>query len=1827
MRPNREDSSGKLSGLLLAKPLLLAVVGVLLTFGGEAHAQPSVPPDRPAGLTATSVTHNSVTLSWDDPGLSSITGYQVLRRSRDGANHGDGNGAAEFVVIEGDTGTAATSYTDTSVTPRTRYVYRVKAVNSAGTSGRSGYLNVETPEAPTPSAPAAPTGLAAGSLTHDSVTLTWDDPGDDSITGYQVLRRPRDGDEHGDGEGASGFAVIVDDTGSSDSTYTDTSVTPRTRYVYRVKAVNPVGVSGRSGYLNVATLDAPAPAVPAAPTGLAASSLAHDSVTLTWDDPGDDSITGYEVLRRSRDGDEYGDGLGASEFAVIVDDTGTPATTHTDTSVAAHTRYVYRVRARNPQGLSESSSDADAETSEDPAPQRPQPCTEDYVPPTPTEVAVRAVPIVVESTTADYFVLYAGHDANSATVEYPVQVVLGEDGTTTLSENVAALPVERYRVEKYAVANPADVDGDCIDDITELSSPGMMNPVNPGISLELSDGAVALPDRETFETLAHRSGDGVYNLKFVVLDTDTERPSVYFPNAHAHPHHWLFLNAFDLGLYDLTLLRGHLVYAPELVAPDGSRGVYYYSLSAGWLGFSHAERVYTLLAAGMPLLHDNLAIAVRGRHLLQSQAELPLFHASRMNLVFDQDIDGGTGFQALNPGEGYGLLRSMDPDERPHSRDVVIYETLPNELPRVAGIISTVPQAPLSHVNLRAVQARVPNAFIADALEDDNISSLIDRHVSYTVTDDGYAIRAATQAEVDEHYASLRPEEPRTPQRDLAVTSITPLSDVGFDDWDSFGVKAANLAVLGTLGFRDGTVPDGFAVPFYFYDEFMKHNDLYDDVREMLADPDFQSDYDTKVGKLKKLRKKIKKAETPQWIETALTGMHAEFPEGTSLRYRSSTNNEDLPGFNGAGLYDSKTQHPEETEEDGISKSLKQVYASLWNFMAFIERDFHRIDHLAAAMGVLVHPNYSDELVNGVAVSTDPAYGTEGSYYVNSQVGEDLVTNPEAHSVPEEVLLHQDGTYSVPAFSNQAPRGQLLMTGRQLGRLRRYLTAIHERFADQYGVADGEEFAMEIEFKIKSDNVLAIKQARPWIFSASHPTSQTEATREGGLTASFEEIPATHDGTPFSFKIRFSEFVTVRHVRREEAVTVAGGRVTNVFRQDFDLWTVLVAPSSPIANISLALPGGRPCAARSAICTYGGQRLSNGPEHTVESLPPDVPDRPAGRVRSPDTVALEWNEVPRARSYELQFLHNHRWIDLPADGTEVEFDGAGAVVTGLPAADFHYFRVRAVNPYRASEWSDRLLVLIKVDWESEFTPDLTTDVSPVQSGFSALGDRWGVLSPDSIEIDGTTHGVRHLVHASGGLWLGLYTGLPSDFTLVVDGSAYHGRESMIPPILEGEGYWWPAALPDWSADEPVPVGLIVYPDVPLGDRQKAPVTGYFRIFPSKHDGHEDFSFRINFNGGVATTADALRDHALSVSGGVVSSVEAVGSEGRIWHVSVTPGSHEPVTVEIEADLDCALPGAVCSADGRRLFNRMELRVEPREKNPATGAPAISGTVQVGETLAAAVSGISDADGLTRATFSYQWVSYDGRVHADIEGATDSTYTLVPADEGRSFKVRVSFTDDAGNMQSLTSGLYGNGRPYGLEASESEGAVVLTWKLPAGWPGWSTFQVLRNRPEFGETEPLVHVQYYRWRTNTYTDTFVEPGVLYVYRVKGVDYFGVTGEASGPVEIRTAEPAGDEQPVVQPGNTPATGSPSIRGRAQVGWPMRVSLASLDDADGLNGATFSYQWQADGRDIAGATGPNYNPDTDDVGKAITVRVSFIDDAGNEETLTSAATAAVWP
>ena len=151
-----------------------------------------------------------------------------------------------FDELVADTGTAATTYTDDTVSTGTRYTYRIKAINGAGTSERSRWYHIDTPAA---SVPVKPTGLFA-TASQNSVTLTWGDPGDDSITGYVILRRVRVNDTGGD------FGVLVTDTGSAATTYTDATVAAGTTYTYRIKAINGAGISERSRWYHI---DIPAP--------------------------------------------------------------------------------------------------------------------------------------------------------------------------------------------------------------------------------------------------------------------------------------------------------------------------------------------------------------------------------------------------------------------------------------------------------------------------------------------------------------------------------------------------------------------------------------------------------------------------------------------------------------------------------------------------------------------------------------------------------------------------------------------------------------------------------------------------------------------------------------------------------------------------------------------------------------------------------------------------------------------------------------------------------------------------------------------------------------------------------------------------------------------------------------------------------------------------------------------------------------------------------------------------------------------------------------------------------------------------------------------------------------------------------------------------------------------------------------------------------------------------------------------------------------------------------------------------------------------------------
>ncbi len=1321
--------------------------------------------------------------------------------------------------------------------------------------------------------------------------------------------------------------------------------------------------------------------------------------------------------------------------------------------------------------------------------------------PTPTVVEVGAVPIVVESTTDEYFVLYVRHDLDAdTTFEVPVGVTLGQDGATTLTESLEALPKERYRVEKYLVSDPADVDGDCTDDITELADPVGMNPVNPVPTMSFDDGAAAIPNRETYVSLAYKSDSGIDShlrnleaVKFHMVDMNTDRPSVYFMNTKTYQRHDDFSAAVGL---EVNPLHGHetmiaeMVYHPKAVAPDGSLGVYRFQFGANDVySFKEISYAFTVLAASMPLLEDNLAYyPMWSKAVPRYHKDKSLYDDSRVDVLLAEDIAFDLDFISLNRGTGFGFLRAMSLGERPNPRDIVIYESLPNELPRVAGIITTVPQTPLSHVNLRAVQDGVPNAFIRDALEAPDIEDLIGSYVQYLVGSTTYYVFAASPSEVDAHYADSRPSEPQTPERDLTVTEITPLSDIEFDDWSAFGVKAANVAVLGTLDFPENTVPDGYAVPFYFYDEFMKHNGFYDDVKELLADPNFQSDFDTQEKELKKLRKKIKKGETPEWMTGALEEMHAGFPAGTSLRYRSSTNNEDLPGFSGAGLYDSKTQHPDETEEDGIAKSLKQVYASLWNFRAFTERDFYRVDHLAAAMGVLVHPNYSDELANGVAVSFDPIRMRYGNYYVNSQLGEDLVTNPDAHSAPEEILLHQGGEYTVLATSNQVQQGQLLMSDAQMDQLRRHLELIHDEFAELYGIEGDEPFAMEIEFKITSDDILSIKQARPWVFGDDAPSENSPATGAptiSGTAQVDETLTADTSGI-----IDADGLTNVSY--SYQWIANDGSTDTDIENATAATYTLVTADEGKTIKVRVSFTDDRgyeETLTSAATATVAGR--PNAPATGAPTI--------SGTAQVDETLTADTSGIIDADGL-TNVSYSYQWI--ANDGsTDTDIENATAATYTLVTAD----EGKTIK-VRVSFTDDR-------GYEETLTSAATATVAgrpnapatgaPTISGTAQVdetltADTSGITDADGQDNVSYTY---QWTANDGSTDTDIENATAATYTPV---TADHGKTIKVRvSFTDDRGYeetltsaatTTVAPASEWRADMSVVdygTGAIGAASADLfsnsGGNAGLQAKWLWYYSPER-------KLRLAFTNNVPSISDLtllVGDVALALQGG-----DATFS----WEdVDVDWEDGQTLTARIVRDWTSAVVA---------------------HNSPASGAPTIDGTAQVGETLTADVSGVNDADGLDDVSYSYQWVSNNGTTDTDIQDAADSTYTLTDSDEGKAIKVKVSFTDDADHEETLTSA-----------------------------------------------------------------------------------------ATAAVEAKP--------------NSPATGAPTIGGTPQVGETLTVDTSAIADEDGLNNVSYSYQWVAnDGTtdtDIRDATDSTYTLTDDDAGKTIKVRVSFTDDADNQEFLTS--------
>ena len=297
-------------------------------------------------------------------------------------------------------------------------------------------------------------------------------------------------------------------------------------------------------------------------------------------------------------------------------------------------------------------------------------------------------------------------------------------------------------------------------------------------------------------------------------------------------------------------------------------------------------------------------------------------------------------------------------------------------------------------------------------------------------------------------------------------------------------------------------------------------------------------------------------------------------------------------------------------------------------------------------------------------------------------------------------------------------------------------------------------------------------------------------------------------------------------------------------------------------------------------------------------------------------------------------------------------------------------------------------------------------------------------------------------------------------------------------------------------------------------------------------------------------------------------------------------------------------------------------VTAKPNKEATGAPSIDGIARVRETLTADISGISDNDGLDNATFSYQWTRSDGGSDTNITGATGTTYTLVKADEGKTIKVTVSFTDAEGNPETLTSDPTSE-----VEAkpnTEATGALTISGIARVGET--LTVDTSGIHDDDGLDNAVFAYQWLRGDAEitgaigeTYTLVDADEGKIIKVTVSFTDAEGnhetLTSDATGVV---TAKP-----------NKEATGAPTIDGIARVGETLTADTSGVTDDDGLDNVTFAYQWvRNDGNgdtEIQDATGSSYVLTGDDEGRTIKVTVSFTDAEGNPETLTSEATGVV--
>ena len=444
--------------------------------------------------------------------------------------------------------------------------------------------------------------------------------------------------------------------------------------------------------------------------------------------------------------------------------------------------------------------------------------------------------------------------------------------------------------------------------------------------------------------------------------------------------------------------------------------------------------------------------------------------------------------EGLSAGRLY-VRRAAEEAEPPPSRSILLLDHVPDDLPATQGLITTVPQTPLAHINLLAQNRGIPNVYVAELIDSPLISQLEPIRagvILWAEAPDHWRLEPLSNEELARYHELVTPSLRSLPRVELSSQPLSyALDELSLGQSLSLrgviGGKAAGLVACLESGgerARSESPYQALVITGRAYEEHL--SPWREKLSELLNHPSFALDGGLRLialegplglarssaaerarvqGLIEQLRAErgdddailwwvdragvqglIRSTPLPQPLLTSLLELLRERFEALSpqqgLRFRSSSNVEDLEGFNGAGLYSSKTGYlyPQALEgarrSQSVAWALKEVWASYWGLEAFRERAAEGITHLDGHMSALVHPNFQDEAErsNGVIITTlsppppsqlssEPMRPAQAlaTIHINAQAGALSVTNPERPgALPELIVVEVWPTDSAP---------------------------------------------------------------------------------------------------------------------------------------------------------------------------------------------------------------------------------------------------------------------------------------------------------------------------------------------------------------------------------------------------------------------------------------------------------------------------------------------------------------------------------------------------------------------------------------------------------------------------------------------------------------------------------------------------------------------------------------------------------------------------------------------------------------------------------------------